>query len=65
LIKLSLSAYAYLIKFWKVDVMEAKPARQFPDPLNLIEGPEVHVRLGGQFAEFFYAPVVEADQHEQ
>jgi hypothetical protein len=31
--------------------------------VNLIEGPEVHVRLGGQLSEFFYAPLVEADQH--
>ena len=37
LIKLSLSAYAHLIKFWKVDVMEAKPASQFPDTFNRIE----------------------------
>ena len=26
-----------MIKFWKVDVMEAKPASQFPDPFNRIE----------------------------
>jgi len=37
LVKLSLSAYADLIKFWEVDIMEAKSARQFPDALNRIE----------------------------
>jgi|SRR6516165_1180303 len=29
--------------------------------VNLIQGPEVHVRFGGQLSEFFYAPLVEAD----
>ena len=37
LVKLSLSAYAHLIKFWEVDVMQAKSARQFPDAFNRIE----------------------------
>ena len=37
LIKLSLSAYADLIKFWEVDVMQAKSARELPDPFNRIE----------------------------
>jgi hypothetical protein len=36
-IKLSLSAYAHLIKFWEVNVMQAKSARQFPDAFNRIE----------------------------
>jgi hypothetical protein len=37
LVKLSLSAYAHLIKFWEVDIMQAKSARQLPDPFNWIE----------------------------
>ena len=37
LVKLSLSAFANLIKFWEVDVMQAKSTRQFPDALNRIE----------------------------
>jgi hypothetical protein len=37
LIKLLLSAYAHLIKFWEVNVMQAKSARQFPDAFNRIE----------------------------
>jgi hypothetical protein len=37
LVKLLLGVYAHLIKFWEVDVMEAKPARQFPDAFNRIE----------------------------
>jgi len=37
LIKLSFSAYAHLIKFWEVDVMETESARELPDPFNGIE----------------------------
>ena len=37
LVKLSLSAYANLIKFLEVDVVQAKSAREFPDALNRIE----------------------------
>ena len=29
--------------------------------VNLIQSPEVHVRLNGQLSKFFYAPLVEAD----
>jgi hypothetical protein len=34
LIKLSLSAYAQLIKFWEVDVMQTKSARQFQNAFD-------------------------------
>jgi hypothetical protein len=37
LMKLSLSACAHLIKFWEVNVMQAKSARQFLDAFNRIE----------------------------
>jgi porphobilinogen deaminase len=31
--------------------------------VNLIQSPEVYVWLNGQLSKFFYAPLVEADQH--
>src|ERR1700686_1566211 len=31
--------------------------------VNLIQSPEVYVWLKGQLSKFFYAPLVEADQH--